>query len=107
MTRSLVLQIVVESSFLGLLTIDTKIRPLSKEFDVVGLKAMQEHASYHKGLKMVNSDFKLHFCSLCEKPYVDDGSWKVDDLCCCSLDENLHAHEITRRIRLRAAENSC
>lgn len=96
-----VLKIVVENSVLDLATINMKIRSLSKEFQVVGEKAMVDHASYKQGLKSINSDFKFHYCSLCEKPYVEDGSW-VGDLCDCHLDESNHAQEIKRRMNLRA-----
>lgn len=100
MMSSLVLQIVVESSVLDLMMINEKIRSLSKEFRVIGSKAMEEHATYQKELMKINSGFKFHYCSLCEKPHVADGSWK-DDLCHCHLDENLHAQEISRRTHLQ------
>lgn len=98
----LVLEIVVSNSVLDLGVIGRTIRSLSTEFRVIGDRAMVEHASFHQALKKVNSEFKFHYCSLCEKPHVADGSWDDGDLCHCRLDESLHAQEIQRRMRLRA-----
>ena len=45
MTSALVLQFVVESSFLDIDSIKEKILPLSREFQVIGSEALEEHAT--------------------------------------------------------------
>ena len=99
-----VLKIVVENSVLDLLTINNTIRSLSKAFREIGDNAMVEHESFRQGLRKVNSDFKFHYCILCEKPHVRDGSWE-GTLCDCRLDATSNdagvvARETHRRTNL-------
>jgi len=99
-----VLKIVVENSVLDLLTINNTIRSLSKAFREIGDNAMVEHESFKQGLHKVNSQFKFHYCILCEKPHVRDGSWE-GPLCACRLDgpsssDAAVAREIHRRTNL-------
>jgi hypothetical protein len=113
MSGPFVLKIVVENSVLDLWTINMTIRSLSKEFASVGDHAMEEHASYLVGLKKVNAEFKFHYCTLCGKPHLDDGSWE-GGLCECrrlleeepssstnQAESTSRMREIQRRQRLR------
>ena len=62
---------------------------------------MVEQAWFRRGLKKVNSKFKFHYCTLCKKPYVVDGSWE-SDLCDCRLDASkVSEHDATREIHRR------
>ena len=111
MSGPLVLKLVVESCTLDVPTIPDTIRALSSEFREIGDEVMNEHPSYRRGLKATNSSYRFHYCTLCEKPYVYDGSWE-GDLCSCRLlavdgddEQSRHAmnRESLRRMRLAAA----
>ena len=95
-----VLKIVVENSVLDLVTINNTIRSLSKAFREIGENAMVEHESFKRGLHKVNSDFKFHYCILCEKPHVRDGSWE-GSLCDCRLDATSNDAAVARETHRR------